>query len=191
MQVAFYLAGEITQVKESIPGVRCASGNVFLSGQIIPPMTAGLCPSNFFQEKTTYRLKCNFCIQWFHIYIYMSQASKKASEGGKLTDDSGSVGCRCPTASRLNKLLYFLFNSNSSLFSTIQFKQVSLTIWLQNTFLCIDLCFYVRGIPPLCISSCGLRNPFYCLYTGNFTIQLKLYYTAETLLYSCNFTIQL
>ena len=30
MQVAFYLAGEITQVKESIPGVRCASGNVWL-----------------------------------------------------------------------------------------------------------------------------------------------------------------
>jgi len=28
MQVAFYLAGEITQVKESIPWVRCASGNV-------------------------------------------------------------------------------------------------------------------------------------------------------------------
>ena len=28
MQMAFYLAGEITQVKESIPGVRCASGNV-------------------------------------------------------------------------------------------------------------------------------------------------------------------
>ena len=31
MQVAFYLAGEITQVKESIPWVRCASGNVFSS----------------------------------------------------------------------------------------------------------------------------------------------------------------
>ena len=30
MQVAFYLAGEITQVKESIPWVRCASGNVVL-----------------------------------------------------------------------------------------------------------------------------------------------------------------
>ena len=29
MQVAFYLAGEITQVKESIPWVRCASGNVY------------------------------------------------------------------------------------------------------------------------------------------------------------------
>ena len=28
MQVAFYLAGEIFQVKESIPWVRCASGNV-------------------------------------------------------------------------------------------------------------------------------------------------------------------
>ena len=31
MQVAFYLAGEITQVKESIPWVRCASGNVFFT----------------------------------------------------------------------------------------------------------------------------------------------------------------
>ena len=30
MQMVFYLAGEITQVKESIPGVRCASGNVLL-----------------------------------------------------------------------------------------------------------------------------------------------------------------
>ena len=30
MQVAFYLAGEITQVEESIPWVRCASGNVFI-----------------------------------------------------------------------------------------------------------------------------------------------------------------
>ena len=30
MQVAFYLAGEITQVEESIPWVRCASGNVFV-----------------------------------------------------------------------------------------------------------------------------------------------------------------
>ena len=30
MQVAFYLAGEITQVKESIPGIRCASGNFYL-----------------------------------------------------------------------------------------------------------------------------------------------------------------
>ena len=30
MQVAFYLAGEIPQVKESIPWVRCASGNVLV-----------------------------------------------------------------------------------------------------------------------------------------------------------------
>ena len=29
MQVAFYLAGEITQVIDSIPWVRCASGNVW------------------------------------------------------------------------------------------------------------------------------------------------------------------
>ena len=28
MQVGFYLAGEITQVIDSIPWVRCASGNV-------------------------------------------------------------------------------------------------------------------------------------------------------------------
>ena len=30
MQVEFYLAGEITQVIDSIPWVRCASGNVSL-----------------------------------------------------------------------------------------------------------------------------------------------------------------
>ena len=30
MQVEFFLAGEITQVKEAIPWVRCASGNVCL-----------------------------------------------------------------------------------------------------------------------------------------------------------------
>ena len=30
MQVVFFLAGEITQVKESIPWVRCDSGNVYL-----------------------------------------------------------------------------------------------------------------------------------------------------------------
>ena len=30
MQVALYLAGEIAQVKESIPWVRCASGNVYI-----------------------------------------------------------------------------------------------------------------------------------------------------------------
>ena len=30
MQVAFYLAGEITQVLDAIPWVRCASGNVCL-----------------------------------------------------------------------------------------------------------------------------------------------------------------
>ena len=29
MQVAFYFAGEITQVLDGIPWVRCASGNVF------------------------------------------------------------------------------------------------------------------------------------------------------------------
>ena len=31
MQVTFILAGEITQVKESLPWVRCASSNVLLT----------------------------------------------------------------------------------------------------------------------------------------------------------------
>ena len=38
MQVAFFLAGEITQVKESIPWVRCASGNVY--SHLPPPAAA-------------------------------------------------------------------------------------------------------------------------------------------------------
>ena len=33
MQVAFYFAGEITQVLDANPWVRCASGNVYLSGK--------------------------------------------------------------------------------------------------------------------------------------------------------------
>ena len=36
MQVAFFLAGEITQVKESIPWVRCASDNVYLPELVMP-----------------------------------------------------------------------------------------------------------------------------------------------------------
>ena len=35
MQVAFYFAGEITQVLDAIPWVRCASGNVFRGFPII------------------------------------------------------------------------------------------------------------------------------------------------------------
>ena len=37
MQVAFYLDGEITQVKETIPWVCCVSGNVFLVNLIAAP----------------------------------------------------------------------------------------------------------------------------------------------------------
>ena len=55
MQVTFYLAGEITQVKASIPWARCASGNVF----IVIIMTYNLSaietpqslPDNVFQNK--------------------------------------------------------------------------------------------------------------------------------------------
>ena len=35
MQVAFYLTGEITQVIDSIPWVRCASGNVLIIAYFI------------------------------------------------------------------------------------------------------------------------------------------------------------
>ena len=35
MEVAFFVAGEMTQVKEAIPWVRCASGNIYIVGQMI------------------------------------------------------------------------------------------------------------------------------------------------------------
>ena len=35
MQVSLYLAGEINQVKESIPWVRCTSGNVFVNDLVV------------------------------------------------------------------------------------------------------------------------------------------------------------
>ena len=45
MQVAFFLlAGEITQVKEAIPWVRCASGNVF---NLSPKMVIFWCHFRF------------------------------------------------------------------------------------------------------------------------------------------------
>ena len=37
MQVEFLLAGEITQVKELLPWVRCASGNVFSMQSVLWP----------------------------------------------------------------------------------------------------------------------------------------------------------
>ena len=46
MQVAFFFAGEITQVKESIPWVRCASGNVsYLNSALERQPLAHLCHS--------------------------------------------------------------------------------------------------------------------------------------------------
>ena len=42
MQVAFFLAGEISQVIESIPWVRCASGNVFFVGIPVVILSAAL-----------------------------------------------------------------------------------------------------------------------------------------------------
>ena len=38
MQVAFYFAGEITQVIDAIPWVRCASGNVLFSALRLSPL---------------------------------------------------------------------------------------------------------------------------------------------------------
>ena len=53
MQVALYLAGEITQVKESIPWVRCASGNVF---------SQPLGPARVLQKLRLHFKNCGSCI---------------------------------------------------------------------------------------------------------------------------------
>ena len=69
MQVAFYLAGEITQVKESIPWVRCASGNV---------------SSNLWTEPPA----CDRSMIYFHLILWREPA---------LCDDGGGqvLWCRC------------------------------------------------------------------------------------------------
>ena len=62
MQVALYLAGEITQVKESIPWVLCASGNVFMAPhmQVIVQATAVAAPQPVYTlQKTESRLYNN------------------------------------------------------------------------------------------------------------------------------------
>ena len=56
MQVAFYLAREITQDLDAIPWVRCASGNVWRSKLKFPKNTTQICNAmsvtfNVFVEK--------------------------------------------------------------------------------------------------------------------------------------------
>ena len=51
IQVAIFLAGEITQVKESIPWVHCASGNVFIQTCWEPMSDTGVGSAQaFFRE---------------------------------------------------------------------------------------------------------------------------------------------
>ena len=54
MQVAFYLAGEITQVLDAIPWVRCASGNVFLVEYFSHP----LLPTTYLDQGKNKRKCC-------------------------------------------------------------------------------------------------------------------------------------
>ena len=57
MQVAFYFAGEIIQVLDAIPWVRCASGNVFIKAQSqsfpASKLSLGVCPT---ARPTSYQL---------------------------------------------------------------------------------------------------------------------------------------
>ena len=66
MQVAFYLSGEITQVKESIPWVRCASGNVFLMNEY-PNMFVSTKlykrMSEYVNNLTRTNVRINICIE--------------------------------------------------------------------------------------------------------------------------------
>ena len=72
MQVAFYLAGEITQVKESIPGVRCASGNVCLSGCFVFLSTY----SNIFIRGKTIQTSSQAprCASWKADYMIVAES---------------------------------------------------------------------------------------------------------------------
>ena len=61
MRVTLYLAGEITQVKESIPGVRCASGNVLLIVANIDNLPIIRRGQGVLQQRAEGKVKKNMC----------------------------------------------------------------------------------------------------------------------------------
>ena len=65
MQVAFYLAGEITQVKDAIPWVRCASGNVFIDSFFY--INCDILPLVFNTSDVSRNYVLHSCIPYIHI----------------------------------------------------------------------------------------------------------------------------
>ena len=106
--------------------------------------------------------------------MFSHKDSVAVSVEGKLTDDSGSVGRWRPVASHLQHKVFNLNSTSSFNFDSL-LQVIADDLAGFRKFACLYL-YWVRGILPACISSCGLRNPVYCHYTGNFTIQAALPY---------------
>ena len=79
MQVAFYLAGEITQVKESIPGVRCASGYVYLKkdsksdNYMVTKSFASFMSGSNNRNPACGLLPAPLIVTWLHTLLFIDQ----------------------------------------------------------------------------------------------------------------------
>ena len=83
IQVEFYLAGEITHVIDSIPWVRCASGNVCICLTWMIYMT--LVPNTSFSPLWTYVEVASgqyFCPIWQHFYTWFCSIFTQFELGG-------------------------------------------------------------------------------------------------------------
>ena len=119
--MALYLAREITQVKESIPWVRCASGNVFLRvpKESHKPQSSHIYIPHFFLHKPNFVLhKCWTWGEGTPFCDFFSLAKSHLKRRSNLVGDWGGVKSNTPSM--------FLFGNSVNIW-------IVLTIKLNNT----------------------------------------------------------
>ena len=112
-----FLAGEITQVKEAIPWVRCASGNVWIL----------IRPKNDVLQHALYCMKLQF-IKWLQIYIYWHKCSKSPwtlKRGSSCLSSSATCSCWGNLEARLFDFMdIFLFQVEL----TMKYREMNIVV---------------------------------------------------------------
>ena len=90
MQVVFYLAGEITQVKESISWVRCASGNVYVLYQVISVRTSHQIFKTKYKASTGQKeMYVIFCSSYYVDFLVLFRLKQRFTHSSFTTSKMG------------------------------------------------------------------------------------------------------
>ena len=123
MQVAFYLAGEITQVKESIPWVRCASGNVYLMNLGDAPSLNIWVVKNLLQHLEI----SNVHLQGLQLQFYLFYSIHQFNVEGPDAKQSSSVVTLVQTPKSIHWVSDSISDSDKTLF----------TIYIPTQLMCL------------------------------------------------------